>query len=126
MADQTTPSDTVIGLPVYKGEAEAVVLCIYADAAAAPSDEGAAAVKRAVIYLTAALLAPAIPHLLHEAEGGYDYTTQAVDWSARAAELRTLGERNAHAALALVTPSEPLELGRRPTQFKAIAGRRFR
>src|SRR5262245_40663421 len=90
LAEGHFPSDQVIGLPIYAGQAEEAVLPRYPGAATAPP-AAAPAVQRAVVYYTAALLCPAMPNLTAEDEAGYRYSAQARDWEARADELERLG-----------------------------------
>jgi len=111
--------DTVIALPIYLGAADAEIK--RRDPNWATRDEDALArLRRAVIYLTAASLAPAVPELTQERyPEGYSYA-RANSYVKRSAELRQLAE----AELALVlAPSEPETLSM-PTFFGSASGRR--
>jgi hypothetical protein len=94
--------DHVIALPIYAGAAErrlATRLPTYA-AVLAAGGEAAERVRLALVYYTAALLAPAVPRLTHEAvPGAYSYTVQGEDLAAQQARLFAQGD----AALALPT-----------------------
>lgn len=112
---------SVISAPIYMDAAEAEVQ--RRDPAWA-SRSGAAqlALQRAVIFLTAAYLAPALPALRSEAyPEGYRYERQGVDYAARAAELRALADAE---VASIVTPEEAAPL--RPITFAAASGRRGR
>lgn len=111
--------DSVIALPLYLGAADAEIK--RRDPAWATRDESALALlRRAVIYLTAASLAPAVPELTQERyPEGYSYA-RASSYVKRGAELRQLAEQQIAIVLA---PSAPAELSM-PTFFGAATGRR--
>lgn len=114
-----TLADATIALPIYLGAAEAEI--VRRDPLAA-SRTGAALqhVKNACVLLCAALLAPAMPSLTGEDIGSYAYTRKAIDWPARAAELRLAAERE----LAAVLTPATVTTASRPTMFAVAAGGR--
>lgn len=63
--DTTLLPDAVIADPIYLGEAERVILARAPESATADDPELTAFV-RACIYLTAALIAPALPYMTSE------------------------------------------------------------
>lgn len=112
--------DGTIQLTVFHGAAEAEVKARVEEWADLDGD-AATRTTRAWIYLTAALLVTAIPHLTAERSAdGQSYTRQAVDPAALAASLRA----RADAEIAAVTDAEPT--GDRPTAFVLASGRRGR
>jgi len=113
--------DAVINQPIFWDEAEEAVLA--ADPNAATYTEGSAAlnrVRRAEIYLVAALLCPVIPNLTQLALGDTRFSWKEWNAAARAAQLRGLAD----AALALNT--EPDGLAAPMTQFDVAHGYRGR
>lgn len=116
--DSTVLPDGVIGLPIYQGAAEAEVL--WRDPSAA-SRSGAEQIriKNAVVFLTAARLAPRLPQITGERFGEHGYSRQAIDWTALAATLR------ADAAAELTAVLEPANLTpARPRAFTVAPGGR--
>lgn len=95
--------DEVIEQPIFRLEAEEAVL--LADPAASTYMEGSTAldrVRRAVSYITAALIAPVLPNITQLQLGDSRFTWEKWDGAARAAQLRAL----AAAALALNTETD--------------------
>lgn len=110
--------DSVIGLAIYVGAAEAEVLVRDPVAASRIGAEKQHLVNAAV-FLTAAYLAPALPALTKERFAEYSYE-QEVDWLARAADLR----RRFEAELAAVLAPNDAATYSRPTMFTTAAGTR--
>lgn len=110
--------DSVIGLAIYVGAAEAEVLVRDPLAASRTGAEQQHLVNAAV-FLTAALLAPALPDLTSEHFAEYSYNRN-VDWLARAADLR----RRFEAELAAVLAPDDAATYNRPTMFTAASGTR--
>lgn len=116
--DSAALPDAVIALPIYQGAAERAI------AAKVPGWDSltgdlAARVEAATIYLTAALLCPAVPQLTRETMPDYAYQALVSDPSARAAQLTRLAD----AELAVVlgeTGQDAL-----PTFFTLAYGRRI-
>lgn len=108
--------DAVIEMPIFLGAAE---MEVAARDPAAGTREGDALqrLKNAVIYFAAANLAPVVPIYLRERLLSYEYQRPAVDWNARAADLRAQAE----AELVAVLGSQTVE---RPTFFALASGRR--
>jgi hypothetical protein len=113
--------DSVIGMSIYAGAGELAVLAKVPDAESRSGAE-LQRCKNAAVYLTAALLAIALPQIAAETFiGGESYQRKIVDPAALAAELR----QRANAELDIVlTPSEVAPS--RPTMFALARGRRGR
>lgn len=113
--------DAVIDDPLFLDVAEAWL------AAAIPTSEtlegdALARAKRAIALYTASLIAPSLPSLTAATvEGTGSYQRKAVDWSARAAELRSAAAE----ALASVLPGDPI-VPAMPTFFAVASGCRGR
>ena len=92
--DESLLPPEVIALPIYQGRAERDVLLRDPLAASyTAADAAYQTVRRAVIYRTAALLAPALPQLLEERfPNGHSYRFERFDGEARAAYLTALAE----------------------------------
>jgi hypothetical protein len=118
--DSTVLPDATIGLAIFQGAAEADVERQDPQWATRTGAD-ATAIQNAAIYYTAARIAPSIPNITGEAIGDSSYRREAVDWTARAAWLRSQGD----AALAsILTPTTvPAD---RPTFFAVAAGCRGR
>lgn len=110
--------DSVIEQPIYSGSAELEVLARVADAES-KTGQAKRHLRNAVILLTAALIAPAMPNLTSENIGSYQYSRAGVDWLKRAEELRARGELE----LARVEEADATT-PTRPTLFATVAGRR--
>lgn len=86
-----------IELPIFQGAAETAVLARYptaqamVDASTAPGTDGAH-VQAAVILLTAAYIAPALPSLISEEFAEYRYQRQKYDPESLAASLLARAE----------------------------------
>ena len=110
--------DSVIGLPLYVGAAEAEIL-VRDPLAATRTGAAWQHIVNATVLLTAALLAPALPAITSERFSEYSYDRD-VDWLALAAALR----RRAETELAFVlTPTAPT-VASRPTIFAVATGTR--
>lgn len=118
--DETVVSDDMIALPIYQGAAESEILRRDPSAATRTSAAGQHIIN-AAIYLTAALIAPAMTQLKRESFGDYSYAVTA-DWTKRAAELRSLCERE----LAAVLDANNTATYTRPTMFAAASALRGR
>ena len=87
--------DSVLGSALYEEAARDDVLAVDPEA---ESRTGSAArrVARALVYFTAARVAPVLPRLLQEQiendDVRYRYQVQAKDWEAEAARLRGLAQ----------------------------------
>jgi hypothetical protein len=92
--------DAVIAMGAYLGEAEREVQARVPDWATRTGVE-AEALRVAVVLLTAAKIAPAMPVITREDRLAFSYTRQAVDWAAHAARLL----QRADTALAPLEPS---------------------
>ena len=90
--DSATLSDDVIQLEIFQGAAEADLLQRDPDAATRTGEE-AARIRRALVLLTAAKIAPALPAYTSETLGAYKYSRPEWDGTKRAAELKALAER---------------------------------
>lgn len=118
--DSTILPDATIALDIYLGAAEREVAALDPDSGTRTGDD-LARVKSAVVYLTAALLAPAIPWIVRESVGGQSYERVREDWGALASALR----QRAHAEIATVL--DPTQVTpTRPAVFALAAGRRGR
>ncbi|MCB9172349.1 MAG: hypothetical protein H6637_05435 [Ardenticatenales bacterium] len=121
--DATRLPDSVIEQSIYLGAAEAEVLRLDSQAQERVDGGGeeALAIQRAVIYLTAARLAPAVPQLVQAgSESGLSYRLREMDWRVRAAELRAWGLDAVQAVLATGVTSSL------PSLFGLASGRRGR
>jgi len=116
--DQAALPDATIGLPIFLDAAD-LEIKRRDPQWASRSGDAATHLKNAAISMTAALLAPAVPAVASERLGDYQYQRQAVDWTARAAELRQLAEQelNAYLETSTTTPD-------RPTMFAVASGTR--
>lgn len=92
----TQVPDAMIEYSIYLGRAEREIIGMYPSAqtvVTAGTDTAAIAViKRATIYLVAALLAPAIPRLLKEHLGIYNYTRKMQELDEQVDYLRGMVE----------------------------------
>lgn len=118
--DSTALPDATIALPIFLDAADLEIKRRDPSWASRTADE-ATHLKNAAIYLTAALLAPAVPSLSGETFGDYRYQLQTKDWTARSADLRQLMEQELNAYLETTTPTPD-----RPTMFAVASGRRGR
>jgi hypothetical protein len=84
--------DSIIQLDIFQGAAEREVLARDPEAESREDDE-LARVKAAAVYLTAALLLPAVPQLLRERLGDQTYERLQLDVAARVAALRKMAFR---------------------------------
>jgi hypothetical protein len=109
--------DSVISMAPYAEAAEAEL------ARRVPGySEDDARIQRAAIYLTAALLCPAVPHLIAERQAdGQQYQRQPFDAAARAEALRALADAEINEVL-----GEDDLTAQRPTVFALACGRRGR
>ena len=80
--------DAVIAMPIYVEAAEAEIARRVPDALESTDPVVIATLKRAAIYLTAALIAPAVPRLTSERYGDQAYGREATDYQALAQALR--------------------------------------
>ncbi len=122
--DSTTLPDATIALAVYVGSAELWVKERDPSAESRTGDDLQHA-KNAAMYMTAALLVPAVPQLTAERylDEGYEYTRQKIDWDKLAAELRSRAEAELAAYLDASTDTQ---VRYRPTMFTLASGRRGR
>lgn len=111
------PDDT-ISMSIYAGAAEAEVIARDPDAATRTGDE-LTHIQNAIILITAALLAPAVPHIMEARQDQQSYKRNQIDWAVRAAELR----RQADVEIAAVLEPSEATPGR-PTMFATAAGTR--
>ena len=122
--DRAALSDDVIGLPIFRDAAD-LNIKRRDPLWATRTGDSLSQLTIATIYLTASLIAPAMPRLLSEkiASGGDDYTRQfqAIDWAARGRALRQLAE---DALDVIIDPGDAIST--RPTRFVAASGRRGR
>jgi hypothetical protein len=119
--DSESLPDATIALPIYLDAAD---LAIKARDPlwATRTGDALTLLTNACVYLTAALIAPAMARLLGETYAdGYRYQLAAVDWDARAAALRGRAEDSLNA---LLTPEDGDS--DRPTFFAVASGRRGR
>lgn len=79
--------DSVIGSPIYLGEAERRVIARLPEAASLTGVQAITA-RVATIYLLAALVAPVVPLITREQDKDYSYNRAEMDWSARASQLQ--------------------------------------
>lgn len=109
--------DNVIALKIYQGRAESLVTGRDPDAATRTGDDRQR-IQRAVIYLTAALIAPAVPQILQSRGQYLSYQRRVIDWEKRAAELKQM----AHDEIdELLNPDGAIA---RPVMFTVARGRR--
>ncbi len=117
--DEVLLPDGVIADPLYLDAAERWVLAVVPAAESLTGMDRARAVRAAVLYC-AALIAPAVPSITAQnLEGSGGYTRKAMDWAARAAELRAL-------AGVELAPLAPSMAALRPTMFAVASGARGR
>jgi hypothetical protein len=90
--DEDTLPDDVITLEIFADAAEADLLQRDPVAATRPASEQPR-VRRALVYYTAARIAPALPGYTSETLGAYKYSRPEWDGAKRAAELKALAER---------------------------------
>jgi hypothetical protein len=122
--DSLVLPDDIIGLPIYLGTADREIKTrdpLWATRTGAEAQ----ALATACIFLTASLLAPAMPRIISQtiSSGGdtFDQKFQSIDWEARAAALRQLSEDAIDSVLDVGDV-----VSARPTRFRNIAGRRGR
>lgn len=114
--------DDAIDDPLFLGRAEAWLAAAIPGSADLEGDALAHA-KSAIALYTASLLAPSLPSLTAATiDGTGSYQRKAVDWMARAAELRA----QASYEVALVLPSDVLLPAPLPTFFTVASGCRGR
>jgi hypothetical protein len=124
--DSDAVPDAVIESPAYGPTAESEVLLrdpnalTYQPGGAAPDDAKWTRVRRAVIFIAAARLCPAVALPITEKLGSYTYTLPAWDAAKRAIELRGLAERELAGYLELDGLTKPL------FSFGTACGRRGR
>ena len=118
--DSTTLPDATIAFPIFLDAAD-LEIKRRDPLWASRSGDAATHLKNAAIYLTAALIAPAVRQVIEEtlSANDYRYRLQPIDWAARAAELRALVEQelNAYLETSTTTPD-------RPTMFTVAHGTR--
>lgn len=114
--------DAIIGEDIFVGAAEAELLRRVPDAASRTGDD-LKRVSRALVWLTAALLAPSVVRItsLSVQTRDLSYSRQTFDPEKKAAELRGRAEAE---IVMLLTPSEATPS--RPTMFTVAAGGRGR
>lgn len=113
-------TDDLIALPIYQGAAETEILRRDPQAL---SRTGTAAehIINAAVYLTAALIAPAMTQMKRESFGDYSYAA-TVDWGDREKELRARFERE----MAAVLNPDQIATTNRPVIFAAAKAYRGR
>jgi hypothetical protein len=106
--ENALPNET-IQMPIYGPSGELDTLAADPNAAtyALDSAQWQRAVN-AVVYFTAARLAPRLPQILRERLGDYEYQRQAWDGAAKAAELRGLAQEEIAANIESDGEVEPL------------------
>lgn len=109
--------DSIIDHPIYAPWADAEV-CRRDPAWAGRDAAGQQKLVNAAIFLTAAVLAPAIPQVIQEQTTEHSYSRRSVDWSRLADELRARAEQE---IAAVVETSAAID---RPTMFSVGTGRR--
>ena len=115
--DAVALPDSIIELPIYGGSAELEILRRDPDAYER-TGLNKRRVMNAIIYLTAAYLAPAIPKITSETLGDYSYGRQVVDWTKLAIEMRSRADQE----LSAVTQgSGTIAI---PSMFGVASGRR--
>ncbi len=114
--------DATIGQDIFVGAAEAELLRRVPDAASRTGDD-LKRVKRALVWLTAALLAPSVVRItsLSVQTRDLSYSRQTFDPDEKAAELRSRAESE---IAMLLTPGEATPS--LPTVFTVAAGYRGR
>ena len=114
--------DAIIGEDIFVGAAEAELLRRVPDAASRTGDD-LKRVERALVWLTAALLAPSVVRItsLSVQTRDLSYSRQTFDPEKKAAELRGRAESE---IVMLLTPGEATPS--RPTMFTVAAGYRGR
>lgn len=114
--------DATIEQDIFVGAAEAELLKRVPDAASRTGDD-LKRVKRALVWLTAALLAPSVVRItsLSVQTRDLSYSRQTFDPDEKAAELRSRAESE---IAMLLTPNEATPS--RPTMFTVVAGYRGR
>lgn len=114
--------DATIGQDIFVGAAEAELLRRVPDAASKTGDD-LRRVKRALVWLTAALLAPSVVRItsLSVQTRDLSYSRQTFDPDEKAAELRSRAESE---IAMLLTPGEATPS--LPTVFTVAAGYRGR
>ena len=118
--DSASLPDDVIELPIYVHAAD-LELKTRDPLWATRTGDSLLQLQIAAVYLTAARLAGAIPQIAGEDFAEYSYKLQAIDWGARAAELRAL----ASAALDAVLDVGDV-VSDRPSFFGVASSRRGR
>lgn len=115
-------SDATIGQDIFVGAAEAELLRRVPDAASRTGDD-LKRVERALVWLTAALLAHSVVRITSMSVQTRDlsYSRQSFDPERKAAELRGRAEAE---IVMLLTPGEATPS--RPTMFTVAAGYRGR
>lgn len=121
--DEAALPDTTIAMDVYLGAAEREVRASVS-LPSPPVGENLERVRTAIILITAANLAPAIPQMQSEQLGDYLYKKQAVDWKKLAEELRS--RANSELTALLTTDIVEQATRYRHTSFAAATGRRGR
>jgi len=110
--------DATIELDIYSGRAVREVEARVSDATTLTGDDELK-VTAAAVFLTAALLAPAMPALTRGKAQYLEWQREGMDWNKRARELRALAEEELSDLL------EPAaEISFRPTMFARAKGRR--
>lgn len=114
----TEIGDDVIGMSVYAGAAEAELLRRDPLASGYTTDPQLGNAQRALVYLIAARLVPALPAVLSEQLGDYRYQMQATDATKEAARLQGLADEAIAANLTDTGFVSPIP------SFFTVAGRR--
>lgn len=116
--DATALPDGVIGMTIYQGRAEALVMARDPQWATRSGD-ALEWLRRAAIAYTAAFLAPAVPTLASEYLGDYRYVRNQASWDERAKRLLAEG---AAAVAKVIAPSSTT--APRPAVFALATGGR--
>lgn len=121
--DAAAVPDAVIVLSIYHGAAELDVLARVPDAEGR-AEPDLSRLRNAVIFLTAAKMARAVPAISAERTPTHEYTRHEVNWTKRGVELLADAERE----LAQVTVETPPveETDEIPPLFGLASGRRGR
>lgn len=106
--------DSILDLDIYSGAADAWVIDRDASAESRTGSDGDR-IKRAAVYYCAALLAPAVPSLVEAKDERLSYKRAAVDWQARARELKAMADEEVSTVISTTV---------RPTFFAVAAGTR--
>lgn len=118
--DSVMLPDSIISLDIYQGRAESELGQLDPDYAERDGDDEIR-VKRALVYLTAALLCKVVPQITRETIATLSTQRAQVDWNERASELRAMA--NDEVALYVSEDARTVNI---PTLFTTAPGYRGR